>query len=257
MDSRILIFSRKELKIIFFGTMVGAILQIVCSNYVKNHPELLDDQNHKPKNPVTKSKKRSFLPSPRGGAFIEGSGLKIVINIGHIIVYLGKKGFVTSGVLLTSGIIVKKAATSRALTTAIRNSLASIHLPGEKTKFALVDVDGNRINLDQCDQNLKYLFKILSDENIPFEEKKKLAYSVFMTHLDLETPAGCVRCIFCIIWMLQIFSVTSTSSYLILFQNLLKALKEGKISKRLARLLVRRLVKQGIHVDPDLISAAS
>jgi len=40
-------------------------------------------------------------------------------------------------------------------------------------------------------------------------------------------------------------------------QNLIKAVKDGKISKRLVRSIIRRLIKQGIQVDPELIDAAA
>lgn len=39
-------------------------------------------------------------------------------------------------------------------------------------------------------------------------------------------------------------------------QNLANPIKSGKISKRLARLIVRRLLRAKMTVDPDLLEAA-
>ena len=45
MDYRILIFSRKDLKIIIIGTVIGGVLQVICRKYLKDHPELLNNEN--------------------------------------------------------------------------------------------------------------------------------------------------------------------------------------------------------------------
>jgi hypothetical protein len=45
MDYRIFIFSRNELKIILVGTVIGGIFQLICWKYLKNHPELLNNEN--------------------------------------------------------------------------------------------------------------------------------------------------------------------------------------------------------------------
>lgn len=57
-----------------------------------------------------------------------------------------------------------------------------------KKRFILVE--RREVSLDQCDQNLKYLFDILKDETIPFEERKELARSVLTKYLNLKTPSG-------------------------------------------------------------------
>ena len=45
MNSRIFILSKTEVKILLAAGIIGGILQIVCWNYLKNHPELLEDDN--------------------------------------------------------------------------------------------------------------------------------------------------------------------------------------------------------------------
>ena len=45
MDYRFLIISRKDVKVIVLGVLIGGILQIIAYKYLeKNHPELLIDK---------------------------------------------------------------------------------------------------------------------------------------------------------------------------------------------------------------------
>jgi Asp-tRNA(Asn)/Glu-tRNA(Gln) amidotransferase B subunit len=39
-------------------------------------------------------------------------------------------------------------------------------------------------------------------------------------------------------------------------QNLIEVIKEGRISKKLARAIIRKLQKHNVLIDPDLIDAA-
>lgn len=78
-----------------------------------------------------------------------------------------------------------------------------------------------------------------------------------MNNVDLKTKAELIRFLFCIISILHIFSITDISSYFILIQSLINAIKNGKISERLARLIIRKLIRLGISIDPELIDAAA
>ena len=251
MSYRILIFSRNDLKMIIVGTVIGGILQVICWKYLKGHPELLNNQNSEEVEPVIETKKpglRRFLP--RGGAILGITGAKLVA----VISYLAENGAIAGLLLSCTGVIVKKipaTAISTYLCDAFPQNLPEL----EKKKFILVK--GKKIYLDQCDQNFKYLFKVLSDQNIPFTEKKELTYSILMNHLDLKTLNGRIRFILCIITILYVFSMNDVSNYFIMMQNLIRAVKEGRISKQLARLIIRKLKKKGLPVDPQLIVAAS
>lgn len=78
-----------------------------------------------------------------------------------------------------------------------------------------------------------------------------------MDHVDLPTTAERLRFAFCIISILHLLAINDMSSYFILIQNLIKAIKNGKISKRLARLIIRRFLRLNILVDPELIQVAT
>ena len=56
-----ILWSRKDVRIIVIGTAVGGVLQIISLQYLKKHPELLEENNEKP---------RSLGLGPRGGALI-------------------------------------------------------------------------------------------------------------------------------------------------------------------------------------------
>jgi hypothetical protein len=260
MDYRIFIFSRNELKIILVGTVIGGIFQLICWKYLKNHPELLNNENSEKLEPKEIQPKeiqpkkpglRRFFP--RGGALVEVAGAKIVINVAATIVSIAKKGTLTATIITAGGVLIKKVPKT-AISTVIRNAFPTQHADFEK---GFILVDGKRISLDKCDRTFEYLFNVLTNKEIPFEYKKELSFKILMDHVDLQTTPGRLRFAFCIISILHIFAINDISSYFILIQNLIKAIKNGKISKRLARLIIRRLLRLKIAVDPELIQVAA
>ena len=120
----------------------------------------------------------------------------------------------------------------------------------EKKKFILVG--GEKIYLEQCDQNLKYLFDILEDETIPFEKREEIAHSILTKYLNLKTPFGRRNFVLCITFMTYILFTKRHSSFYLMMKSLIKAIREGRITKQMARLIVRRLRKKGLPIDPEL-----
>ena len=143
-------------------------------------------------------------------------------------------------------------AISTYLSNAMPQNLA--HL--EKKKYSII-VDGKEILLDQCDQNLRYLFQVLEDDGIPYEEKQKVADLALRRYLKLDTPAGRRNFIICTVCIFSLLAVSNMSAYHILMKKLINAIRSGKISKAMARVIIRRLQKKGIPIDPGLISEAS
>ena len=101
------------------------------------------------------------------------------------------------------------------------------------------------------------MLKILEDKTIPFEEKEKVARSILTKYLDLKTMNGRITFLLCIVFVLYILSIQNPSRFYILLKNLIKASKEGRISKPIGRSIVRRLKKKGIAIDPDLLEVVS
>lgn len=236
-------FCRNDVKIIIICTVTGGILQVISKRYLKSHPEFLEDA------PVTKKKYRL----PRGGALIEISSISIKVAAKVAVTFLAKKGLL-AGVVTGGGVVISKIPAT-AISTYLRDAFPQ-NLPHlEKKKFILIS--GEKIYLDQCDQNLEYLFKILEDQTIPFEEKEKVARSILTKYLDLKTINGRITFVLCIVFVLYILSIQNPSGFYILLKNLMKAIKEGRISKAIGRSIVRRLQKKGIVVDPELLEVVS
>ena len=233
---------RNDVKIIIISTVTGGILQIISKRYLKNHPEFFKDA------PVTKEKKNTPLLAPRGGALVEISGISIKIVAQVMVNFLAKRGLLAG--LGTGAALVARKIPATAISTYLRDAFPQ-NLPHlEKKKFILVD--GEKIYLDQCDQNLKYLFDILEDETIPFEERKKIAYSVLTKYLNLKTPFGRRNFVICIVFIIYTLFANRHSSFYLMMKSLIKAIREGRISKAIARLIVRRLRKKGVPIDPEL-----
>lgn len=249
MDYQIFIFSRNELKIILVGTIIGGILQIICWKYLKKHPELLNNDNSEKLEPK-KTGLRRFIP--RGGALIQVVNAKLVLNFASTIIVVAKKGALIGTFLTASGVVIKKIP-KNAISTIVHNALPVTHSDLEK---GYILVDGKKIVLNECDRTFEYMFQVLINKDIPFEHKKKMSLKILMDHVDLKTTAGRIRFLFCIISIIQIFALNDMSGYFILMQNLLQAIKSGKIPKRLARLIIRRLLRLNLLVDPELIKVA-
>ncbi len=158
-------------------------------------------------------------------------------------------------ILTTTGLVIKKAPiNTTTISSVVRSALPTTHADFEK---GFILVDGKKISLDQCDQTFEYLFQVLSNKEIPFEYKREVSFKILMDHLDLATTSSRLRFIFCILSILHIFAISDIASYFLMMKNLIKAVKNGKISKRLARLIIRRLIKLNMVVDPELIEAAA
>jgi hypothetical protein len=251
------ILDRKDVKVIIFGTVVGAIVQVRCRQYIKSHPESLGitpdilkevEPEIELKNGNRRFRRlRKFLArgvSSRGGAMAEFS-----LIAKFVIIFLADNGMLT-GFFTATGIVISKipaSAINRYLSDAFAQNLPEL----EKQKFILVD--GEKLYMDQCNQNLKYLFLILKDPTLPLEEKEKVAYSILTKYLDLKTMDGRVNFVLCLVFILLVLSNESPSSFYIILQNLIKAIKEGKISKAVGGTIIRRLQKKGVPIDPALL----
>ena len=232
---------RNDVKIVIICTVTGGILQVLAKKYLKSHPEFLE--------PVTKKKYRQpgFL-SPRGGAIIEISGISIKIVAQATLSFIAKKGLLAG--LGSGGVMVLSKIPVTAISTYLRDAFPQ-NLPNlEKNKFILVG--GERIYLDECDPNLKYLFDILEDETIPFQERKEIAHLTLTKYLNLKTPFGRRNFALCIIFVIYILFTKRHSSFYIMMKSLVKAIREGKITKPMARFIVRKLRKKGVPIDPEL-----
>ena len=232
--------TRTDVKILIVCTAAGGILQILSKNYIKKNPEILNN--------LPESKE----VIPRGGVTEKVILGKLIVKT--ILSFLAEHGL-TAGLLSGACVVVGKIPFT-AISTYIDNSLPQ-NLPHlNRKKFSII-VDGQELILDQCDQNLKYLFKILEDNEIPLEEKRKVARSVINKYLNLTTVMGRCNFVICIVSILYILSNNDYSSFYIMMKNLIAAIRSGKISKAMGRLIVRRLKKKNVLIDPELLDLIS
>ena len=227
--------SKKEIRIFILCTGTGAILQILSKRYLKNHPEYLKNS-----------------PEPEAIKIVPPGGADIVVNpiVAAVLRFLAEHGLTAGAISSVLGIIA--AVPTTALSTCLRDALPQ-HLLKDK-KFVLAN--GNKIYLDNCDENLSYLFDILLSDKIPFDEKRKKAYASLTNYLDLKTLAGRRNFILCVVVIFYILATKDLSSFYVMMQSLIKAVREGRISKAMARIIIRRLRKKGLPVDPELVELA-
>jgi hypothetical protein len=149
-----------------------------------------------------------------------------------------------------SDILIRKIPTvaiSRFLNEAIPQNLPEL----ERKRIILVNDE--QIYLDKCDQSLEYLFTVLKDITIPFKEKEKVARSILTNYLNLKIENGRRTFVLCLLLILYLLSIHNTSGYYIILKNLIKSIKEKRISKAVGRLIIRRLKNRGLIVDPELL----
>lgn len=88
---------------------------------------------------------------------------------------------------------------------------------------------------------------------MPFKEKEKITRSILTKYLSPETADGHVNFVFCIVFILYVFSNQNMSRYSLILKNLIEAIKEGRVSKIVGRAIVRKLKKRGLPIDPELL----
>lgn len=260
------ILSKKETKIFVICTVSGAILQFFSRRYIKNHPEFLEEPEItiKIKNPSGTTEELSnekakeiakeiakeptlhrLIKYLRGGQ-IQQKIVEILVKllIKWLIKLMAKYG-IEIGLTIGTGIVIK-ATPKKALARIIERSLPQDVF----NKGRFTQVNGEKIDLENCSEGFKYMFSVLMDKEIPYDEKQKHVRYVFRVTLD---KAGPVNLILCLIPILLILATQSPASYFLLLKNLIQAIKEGRISKRVARMIARRLLKEGQLVDPELL----
>jgi len=124
-----------------------------------------------------------------------------------------------------------------------------------RTKYLLRATDGIPVGETVnwvCDGNLEFLFFVLRDQSIPYEEKKKVLHRALFKHLKLNTNAKRIYFILCMIKLLLALYNLMPSSYYLLLQQLIEAVRSGKIGKKVFYAIIRKLRKR-VVLDPDII----
>ncbi len=255
---RYYIFFRKETKLFVMCTVTGGLLQFFCRRYIKNHPEFLEEPEItiKIKNPSGKTEQisneiakeptiRCIIKHLRGGQVQQKlAEILIRLMLKKLIKLAANKG-VELGISIGAGVVLA-VTPKKDLAKIIERSLAQNLLD----KKSFIRVNGEKVYLENCDDGLKYMFSILMDKELPYNEKKELVTYVLRVNLDRNKP---LHLILCLIPILLILATQNPACYFLVIKNLIQAIKEGRISKRIARIIVRKLLKKGKMVDPELL----
>lgn len=257
------IFFRKETKLFVICTVTGRLLQSFCRRYIKNHPECLEvpEITIEIKDPSGKTEQildeiakeptiRRIINHLRGGQVQQKLAeilIRVLIKkfIKMLLQLMAEYGLeIGIGIGTTAAFVVtpKKALARYVETTTVQYLL-------NKKGFVII-VDGKKVYLENCNDGFKYMFKILMDKELPYTEKKEFVTSVFRVNLERNKP---LHMVLCLIPILLILAKENPACYFLMLQNLIKAIKEGRISKRIARRIVRRLLKEDEMVDPELL----
>lgn len=247
---KIVCLYKGDLIFIFVVTACGLVLQIMCKEYLRSYEEMnsVPKVEDTKKNPENRRNPGTWLINRGGDIF------KVVINLKPVIIFVAKKGGLAA---LVGGISVKwgpKALASKAVSTSIYKALPYSFSDDEKKRWVLIDVAKDKI----IDEKWTYLFEYLSNPNIPYADKVKKGNEMLKKNIDLSTKAGRIR--FFLVVMFILFGLRflgpENNGFIAFMQSLVEALRSGKLSKRLARAIIRRLKRNNIPVDPELIDLA-
>lgn len=256
--SKIVFLYKDDIVFIFVVTTFGVVLQVMCKEYLRNHDQI--DSVPQVEAPKTKPKnkgKRNPVTwlSNRGGDIVSITGLKAIINIKPILILIAKKGGKTAFVGAIAGRFGPKILASKALSTSIYKALPYSFSDAEKKRSIVIDIAKDKI----IDEKWTYLFEFLSSPTIEYDTKVKKANEMLQQNLDLSTKLGKIRFIFIILFIL--FGLRrlgpENNGFIALMESLLEALRSGKLSKKLARLIIRRLRRRNIPIDSEFIDLAS
>lgn len=249
------ILCRRETRVFLICTLTGTILQLACRRYIKNHPEFFEEPEIiiKVKNPsgetesitnevvneITKERRLLRLLKRLRGGFATKLLIKKLIKLA------AAKGVELSA-YVGLGLVVA-ITPQKAITRIIENSLPHSHLD-LKTYST---VDGIDFGLETCDDSFKYLKELLMDNQLPFEEKRKRIEYAF-GRMELDEFKGNLF-ISCMMSMLILLLGGNPAAYRLVIESLLEYIKTGRISKAVARMIVKRLKRKGQYVDPELL----
>lgn len=252
--------NRRDVKVMMVCILAGCLTQVAAAQYLKRHPEMvMTDDDRKLLFDELRKKKKKPKKNPRRGRRIlrfRGGGNPIVAFLIKklIINHLANLGIATGAAVGSSILGSNLLLNSRALQVIVRDAVPGNFL--DKKRF--ITVDGVRIWLPKdCDENLRHLFRMLQDPDVTDKRKRQLTKKFFRKQLDLTTNTGKVNFILCVVFILWLFSTQSLASFDIMMSNLIRAIREGRISKAAARAIIRRLRKEGVYIDPELVEAAS
>ena len=251
-------FSRTDIKIIIFCSLGGGVLQYLAEKYLEKHPDLIKKKGAD-KNDLKSLKSANNLNRHLTPEDINRAGsIKVVTTISieifkFTINYVAENGLLTG--LLTGGslVVVRKIPTKAIskISNYLRDAFPQ-NLPHlERAKFILID--GQKIYLDNCSSELQFLFEMLENDKLPFEDKKQTALSTLSKYLNIKTVTGRRNFVLCITCIFYILYNRDKAAFFAMIKGLIRSIRNGSISKPIGRVIVRKLKRQGVPIDAELL----
>ena len=166
------VFTKKQITYIVIGMAIGGFLQLICLQYLKRHPELLDKSNDHTTNATNKLNYHPKNGKPnirkinvRDGEFISFTAIsmKVVITLANHGAWIR---LVTSGFAFFKS-LPKNQLVSYIYTASPQNlKVKTLTLPENPI------VTGREVKWI-CSENLQYLFILLSADSVPFDLKSE------------------------------------------------------------------------------------
>jgi len=218
--------------------LVGGILQVTCYDYLRTNTFLLENKTGK-----IRSSLRKVHPIDRV--------LKVIIKNGiPTILFITKNGVLIS--LSCTAIAIVHKRHTLVLFRYVYGSLPYSYSTIGKRFFEPFPF---QYCLDP--DSFKGWLTILNDDTFSLPVKSAYTYKVLVKNLNLNTTSGRVRCVICLASMIVFLTTTNNIVGLSLFiQNLIVAIKTGQISKKMAREIIKLLMRAGLNIDPELLDAA-
>ena len=205
-----MLWNNKDLRVFLIHILIGALLQILarrCLKYMKDHPELSEETNKNRKKAKSRNRNKNKNPlvvPPEVFQFIK------FLNDSCILKFLADYGFLAGIAGSSAGYGIKQIplnAVSTYVVNSVRGALPSTHGSLDKSVTTLDDV--GKITLYECERipDLEYLFDLLRDPIIPFEEKERLTRLIFGRYLNLSTEEGRKAFVLCLLAILLTLSI--------------------------------------------------
>jgi hypothetical protein len=238
----------RESRIIFFcistGLITGIILQKICKEYLKHYSTIASENILKDNSKKPSVSKRIRM---RGGELISTITMATVFNVITLIAEHGTTLGFLSGCILSLGAVSSNFAINL-LYKASPQNLPVTSLICLKDNIDLI----HSIKLD-CTNNFVFLSNYLLSKEIPYEQKQKNPYAILSNCLNLNTNEEKILFIICLVSLLSTLFYLNPAAYYIILEQLLTAVREGKLSKELVRTIIRRIIRlKGIPIDPEL-----
>jgi hypothetical protein len=231
---------KKRIRYIVLFAGLGLLLRLVCHELVKRYPDFFKEDLQNPEKEIQIRKiMQEILQKLRGGALVEIS-FKLSLNLLQFV--FKKIVLKIDGITLAQALeLLYRALIGGSVYHLFlgmdmqeRTDLLSNALPELSTQLVPIATENQLVRavkqLDRgCGNTFHYLFRLILNEDMSEELKVEYVNDV-IKHLDWSSSYSAIT-ISCIGLILAILFFVQSSGFFIILKAIIKAIREGKISK--------------------------